>query len=355
MSVYFVDPVEGDDNTDGTSQEKPFKTIEHAIPELRAGDVLRLHAGTVYGPSTVFPREMAGSAEEPIVVEPYAGTEVTFDGRITDPALSAVPNDLWERAPGGHPDEWRTRKTLDEPQPGSREQSRVRYGAFADTRLRLITYSRMEDLRATDESFHNVPLSDPRPAGGPLQEDPARKTPWTYLGPGLRWVFENPDDPEDRRGRVHVRLSPTNLNAPGTQDYAGPSDPNQVALALTPEGRVVLRVGASNVEFRHVAIANGGTVTLIVTEHARNVTFDHCALYGGRFGMRVSGNADGVTFKHCTFDGALAPWTVRSDVKSRYTYQRKRRPERRDHRACVGPRRGDGRVAGGRDALPARG
>jgi hypothetical protein len=320
MSLYFVDPARGNDGNDGTSQEKPFKTIERAIPELGAGDVLRLHAGTVYGPSIVFPREMAGSAEEPIVVEPYAGTEVTFDGRITDPALSVAPNNLWERAPGEHPDEWRTRKTLDEPQPGNREQSRVRYGAFADTRLRLITYSKIQDLRATNESFHNVPLSDPRPAGGPLQDDPARKTPWTYLGPGLRWVFENPEDPEDRRGRVHVRLSPTNLNASGTQDYAGPVDPNEVALALTPEGRVVLRVGASNVEFRHVVIANGGTLTLNVTEHARNITFDHCALYGGRFGMRVSGNADGVTFKHCTFDGALAPWTVRSDVKSRYTY-----------------------------------
>ena len=317
---YFVDPTTGDDTNDGRSPETPFETIARASQELGAGDTLRLHAGSIFGPDVVF-AQMVGTPESPIVVEPYAGTEVVFDGRITDPDFATVPNSEWEPVPG-HSGEWRTRQLLDVPQPGGPQQARVRYGAFARSRIRLITYARIEDLRAENESFvgFGVPLSDPRPAGGPVEDHPTRKIPWTYLGPGLIWVFENPSDPQDRRGRVHVRLGQTHLSAPGTGDYTGPTDPNQVALALTPEGRIVVRVAASNVRFRNLVIANGGTTTLNVTETARNVTFDHCTVYGGRFGVRVSGLADGVRFRHCTFDGALAPWTVRSDVKSSYTF-----------------------------------
>jgi hypothetical protein len=319
FNSYFVDPVVGDDDgNDGLSKQKPFRTIAHASEHLRPGDRLRLHAGAVFGPTTGFSASIEGTPEAPIVVEPYAGNRVVLDGRITEPT-DEVPNTVWERVAGGHPEEWRTRQILDEPL-RNRLQARVRYGAFADSRIRLITYSRLEDLRATNESFVSVPLSDPRPAGGPLEDDPTRKRPWCYLGPGLYWVFENPADELDRRGRVHVRLSRTHLNAPGTADYAGPTDPNQVALALSAEGRVAVVVSASNVRFHNLVIAGGGTTTLTIAENARNVTFDHCTVHGGRFGVRISGQANGVTFEHCTFDGALAPWTVRADVKSSYTF-----------------------------------
>ena len=124
-------------------------------------------------------------------------------------------------------------------------------------------------------------------------------------------MFENPADANDRRGRVHVRLSRTHLRAPGTHDYTGPSDPNQVRLAFTPEGSVALKVGASNVVLRNLTSPR--------RHHhpprdgaARNVTFDHCRVLGGRSGCPL-GRADGVAFPHCTFDGGLAPWTTRSD------------------------------------------
>ena len=320
MTIYFVNPVDGDDTNDGLSSESPLRTVGHATSLLDAGDVLRLHAGSVYGPATVFPAALAGTPMAPILIEPYAGTEAVFDGRLRDPDLGGVPNDQWEPVSDGHTDEWRSRQILDERLPGSRNAARVRYGAFGHSRIRLITYARIEDLRATNESFHAVPLSDARDAGGPLVKDRTRKQPWTYLGPGLHWLFENPDDPDDRRGRVHVRLSRTHLHAAGTRDYTGTSDPNQVPLALTPEGRIALRVASSHVVLRNLVIANGGTTTLNVTRDARNVTFDHCTVYGGRFGVRVSGEAAGITFAHCIFDGGLAPWTVRSDVKAEYSF-----------------------------------
>jgi hypothetical protein len=319
VTAYFVDPVAGDDASGGLGPETPWRTVARAARDLGAGDTLRLHAGAVYGPETVFPGTLAGTPEAPIVVEPYAGTEVHFDGRIRDPDLTRAPNAAWETVEGGHAEEWRT-QILEDPQASSRDLARIRYGAFAGSRLRLITYARLEDLRATNESFHVVPLEDPRDGPGPLADDPTRKRPWAFFGPGLHWVFEKPSDAQDRRGRVHVRLSHTHLRTPGTRDYTGPTDPNRVGLALAPEGRVPVTVAASHVRFRGLVIANGGTTTLRVTQQARGVTFDHCTVYGGRYGVRVAGAADGVRFEHCTFDGALGPWTVRSDVKSEYRY-----------------------------------
>lgn len=75
-----------------------------------------------------------------------------------------------------------------------------------------------------------------------------------------------------------------------------------MALALAQEGRVAVLVGATNVRFRNLVIAGGGTTTLSITDNAHNVTFDHCTVHGGRFGVRVSALANGVTFEHCTFD-----------------------------------------------------
>ena len=316
MTEYFIDPAGGDDANAGTDAGAPFATITRAFAALGAGDMLNLHAGSTYGPRLSFSAKLPAG----IVVQPYAGDHIVVDGQLREPDLAGVPNGAWERVAGGHRDEWRTRATIALYIPGPRNVARVRYGAFAASRLRLITYSRLEDLRAANESFRAVPLSDPRPAGGPLVGDPAHKQPWTYLGPGLIWVFEHPEDPSDRRGRVHVRLSPTHLRAPGTRDHDGPTDPNQVGLALSAEGRVAVSVGASGTELRRLVIANGGTTTLQVTGAARDVTFDHCAVYGGRFGVKVSGQAARISFRHCTFDGALAPWTVRSDVKSEYDF-----------------------------------
>jgi hypothetical protein len=110
-SVYFVDPATGDDTNDGLGPTTSFRTITRAIGELEPGDSLRLHAGSVYGPTTVF-STMAGTPDAPIVVEPYGGPEAVFDGRITDPGFSVVPNAEWEPVSGGHFEEWRTRAVI---------------------------------------------------------------------------------------------------------------------------------------------------------------------------------------------------------------------------------------------------
>ena len=148
MAIYFVDPASGDDGNDGRSADEPLRTLRAATDRLRRGDVLRLHAGSIFRPPAAFPADLAGTPEEPIVVEPYAGPTATFDARLVAPPVDVVPNLEWERVAGGHPEEWRSRQVLE--LPGSPTAARVRYGAFVDSRLRLITYSRIEDLRADE-------------------------------------------------------------------------------------------------------------------------------------------------------------------------------------------------------------
>lgn len=309
---YYVDPLNGLDVATGGSASLPWKTAQYAVnriaalpPAAQAGAVLNLRANVLY-PRTVFPAGLRGTPEQPIVVRPYDGGRVVFDAgeeRFRQPGA-------WEPVPD-QTDEWRTKDPFE-----LNPRDPVSNGQFTDTRLRLIKYGHIGDFRAANQSYHVVPLSDPRP-GLTLANRPTHKVPFMYLGPGVHYVFENE---QKTRGRVHIRLSPTSFGTPGIEDYrwSTPPDPNALALSIARKDAVAVIVGAQNVVFRNVTFQNGGDVTLQVNSAASNVTFDHCEVYGARHGVGVSGS--NVRFHHCTFDGGLAPWTTRSDVKNTYDY-----------------------------------
>src|SRR5262245_19056973 len=44
---YFVDPIKGSDQQDGT-QQKPWKTVNHALQQLKPGDTLYLRGGVYW-------------------------------------------------------------------------------------------------------------------------------------------------------------------------------------------------------------------------------------------------------------------------------------------------------------------
>jgi len=338
-AIYYVDPVLGADGNDGLSESRPVRTVGDAIAvgqcvarattsaTLCPGDVVRMRAGVDH-PPTGFPATLAGTAQQPIMVEPYGGDRIVIDARtrVPDFAVTGVAPLRWELAPGGAPDEWRS-IILNDPATGTLEPGfafdREVYGQLMDAGHRLVSYSRLEDFRAANQSFPGggVPLADPRPAGGPLKDAPDRKQPWTYLGPGIFWMPEAAGASGDPRGRIHLRLAPTTFRARGITDF-GPAgiDPNNVRIALTSTRRVAVTVGASHLVLRNVAIRNGGDTTLEVNANAANVTLHGCEVQGARNGVRVSGGARSIRFEHCTFDGGLAPWTTRLDVKSEYTY-----------------------------------
>src|SRR4051812_35954208 len=107
MPSFFVDPVIGRDTNPGTTPSAPFATIARAFTDLRASDTLHLEPSAPYPPS-VFPDSLPGTEEFPITITSANDRQVIFDGGLLE--LARVGNAAWEPAPGGHPDEWRTRQ-----------------------------------------------------------------------------------------------------------------------------------------------------------------------------------------------------------------------------------------------------
>jgi hypothetical protein len=312
--IFLVDPVAG---VDEGNTGQPFKTVAYLIKKatnLGPGDTIRLRAVGLHPPAT-FPATLQG----PLCVEPYdtdaveAGPTAVFDGGIK--ALRTAPNTEWERVWEGHRDEWRTRESHENPS----GVGAYRYGQMMASKLRLLTYARVEDLRSDNESLLEVPLSDPRAGLDHLVGRETHRYPWTYFGPGIHWI-QDPPDPGDPRpkGRIHIRLSHTHLNAPGITDYTGPTNPNEVALSIAPEDRQGVIVNARQMTFKNITFQNGGAASLTVG--GQDITFDHCQVYGSRYGVRMGGGSANLTFRHCMFDGALAPWTTRNEVKTEYAY-----------------------------------
>jgi hypothetical protein len=193
-------------------------------------------------------------------------------------------------------------------------------------KVRLLAYTALEDLRAVNESRTIVPLSDPRPAGGPLVEQEAKKIPWCYYGPGLMWVLRNPANPAEG-GHIHVRLSHTHVNAPGFEDYAGETNPNKLGLSIARRSLRVATISSNHVIFKNLVFQNGGLATVRINggpSTAHNLVFDHVQFIGGRHVVHMA-NTTGVRFLHSTFDGGLASWTGRHETKESYQthpYQR---------------------------------
>ena len=302
----------GSDANPGTFA-KPFRTIATGISVLKAGDVLNLREGNYVESLKI--KGIHGSETLPIVIRSHEGEHATIDGSVRQ--FRDANNDEWEPAslhdPAAHQDEFVSRSTfaLDS------SQDRVNRGAFLDREpyTRLITYSRIEDLRPENQTFDKLLLDDPRP--GPEVTDTAGngtgfKRPWVYMGPGL---FFNRDT-----GRVHIRLSHTSNNIKGLADYRGEVDPRNVRLAISHKDRTTLVVESSSfVRFEKLSIRFGGEYTLRI-QRTKSVVFDHMRLLAASHGVRLGGNTDAV-FRHCEIRGGLPSWYFRSDRKAEYHFK----------------------------------
>ena len=93
-NVYFVDTVNGTDQTDfGLSPESPFKTIDYAVSFLTAGDTLNIMPGTYYNPTygdgnyfksqsdcTLFVNGLNGTSSQPIIIKAHTPNSVILKG-----------------------------------------------------------------------------------------------------------------------------------------------------------------------------------------------------------------------------------------------------------------------------------
>jgi hypothetical protein len=316
----------GNDANPGTLA-RPFRTIARGVSVLQAGDALSIRHGVYVEAVALVGKH--GTASQPIVIRGYEGETAYLDGSVAE--FRDLHNADWEPAalhdPAAHPDEYVSVASFGDS---------VR-GAFLDRNpyTRLIKYSRLEDLRAANETFEAITdPGDPRPGPGvvkcaadgtcvpALACDSAGENcqpfrfPWVYMGPGI-WI--DPEATPANPQRVHIRLSHTHNDVPGLPDYAGAVDPREVRLALSPKSLTTLLVqGSSHLRFERLTVRYGGENTVRLP-NVTDVVFDHVRFWTSSYGVGLA-SARRTTFQHCEFDGGRPTWYFRSDRKSEYTF-----------------------------------
>ncbi len=81
--TFYVSP-DGDDENDGMSPEKPWRTLDHAnTAKFRPGDRLRLKGGERFRGTVTLEEGEAGSAARPVVIESYGPGRATIAPRGT--------------------------------------------------------------------------------------------------------------------------------------------------------------------------------------------------------------------------------------------------------------------------------
>lgn len=189
MTHWYV-ALDGDDGNSGQSQDSPLRHVGHAIGKLETGDTLFVREG-------VYAEQLTICGKARVTICSMPGEHAVIDGAIEEFRTDHAT--MWD--PGVVSGEFVSRTAF--PQGTDR-------GAFvfADRHVRLMTYSRLEDLRAQNETFG--PLRAGQGPPGPVVSDhDFPKRPWAYLGPGLH---------QGSDGRVHVRLRRTHLGQPGVTE-----------------------------------------------------------------------------------------------------------------------------------------
>ncbi len=304
----FVSPAGRDENPG--SIDRPFRTVARGVRDLAPGMTLFLRKG-VYRESVEL-RRLAGTAKAPITIRSYPGERAVIDASV--PIFAEQPGRAWQRSkePGAHRDEWVSTQRY--PAEGKDTSSR---GAFLDRPgyTRLLTYSRIEDLRAANQAWElGMAAGDRRPGprirGGKRRPvEAGARLPWTYFGPGIHF--------DKQTGRIHIRLSPTAHGVAGLEEYRGPTDPRQLHLSISSRADVALGVVASeHVRVSDVGLWHGGDETVRV-ESSHDVALDHVEIRAATYGLVIA-SSERVRVLHSRIDGGIPPWSFRSDFKGSY-------------------------------------
>lgn len=259
------------------------------------------------------------------MIRSKAGEHASIDSSVLE--FRHGNNDDWEPASKhdakAHPDEFVSRQSFT----WDSSKDRLNRGDFLDREpyTRLITYSRVEDLRAKNQTFKKLSLEDI--LCGPEVTDAAGnglgfKRPWVYMGPGVFFNLSASDVPTAKAtGKVHIRLSHTTHNVPGLPDYQGENDPRKLRLAISQKDRTTLAVEDSSfLRFENLSIRFGGEGTLRI-KGTKNVVFDHVRLLAASHGIEFQPNNTGTVFRHCEIRGGLPSWYFRSDRKAEYRFK----------------------------------
>ncbi|MEO8548807.1 MAG: hypothetical protein ABI678_02495 [Kofleriaceae bacterium] len=330
-NTYFVSP-SGHDDWPGTIAQ-PFRTFAQGVSVLASGDVLDLRGGVYVGQFDV-------ALKSGITIQSHPNETAYLDGTL---AAFRAPN----------PADWVPAHASDPTAPADEYISTTLVtdfirGAFLDRNpyTRLVTYSDLRDLRATNETFAKIinPAADARcgqsGSNAPRCEDVVAECkapfdptctivdgvrrfrpagyayPHFYMGPGI-WV--DPTVSASNPKPIHIRLAPTHNNIPGLADYAGFTDPRQVKLAITQKNAIALSIrSTTNVTIKDLTVRFGGEDTMMATNNTA-LTLSNVRVFAGSVAMRSNSNT-GLKLTQSSFDGGLPTWMFRSDKKDEYDY-----------------------------------
>lgn len=285
---YFVDATKGRDDAAGSKTE-PWKTLAHAVKQLKPGNTLYLRGGVFYEHVAL---SVSGTTKEPIVVRSYPGELAIIDGGLRE--FYESPATAWEPAPGGVTGEFRSVKPYNDL--GSAGDQTHLLGNFGDSMIPLQGYKFMSDLRSANVYF-NLPVNV-GPEGN------------IYCGPGICHDLKT--------GHIHVRLAHTKMKyLPADDNYSGETDPRKVPLVIAGHQ------GGSPLSLRNVRhvrvqdlVVRGSRGPTVEVEGAEDIEFDGLTVYGGSTCFVVKETV-GLRILNTACRGIAAPWTFRGSLKYR--------------------------------------
>ncbi|TCM49004.1 hypothetical protein [Kribbella sp. VKM Ac-2568] len=334
----YVSPFGNDDNP-GTFA-LPKRTVAGGLAALprAGGGRLHLRGGTYV--ENVEVSGYKGLPWRPLVIRSHPGEQASIDGSVAE--FREVGNEQWSPVPE-HPGEFISNVSYPRTMADEHAESVAR-GAFIDRvpYTRLVTYSRLEDLRAQNTTFAKISAADPRPGpevvpckdlaesdqddqtsedqladeepeGGdePVGDGPERR-PWVYMGPGIYF--------DETSRRVHIRLSHTSNGIEGLAEYVGETDPGEVRLALSAGQDTALRITDSAfIKVTDVMLRFGGENTVVLRD-TNDVVFDHVRVLAASRAIRLGDGNARTEFRHCEVRGGWPTWLFRGDRKNEYCF-----------------------------------
>ncbi len=283
----FVDGRRGNDAAAGT-EAQPWKTVQHAVKQLKPGDTLYLRGGKYYEQVIV---ELQGTADQPITIRSYPEELATIDGGLRE--FYDSPATAWEEVNDAAKGEFRSTKSY--PNLVIRPEATNVMGNFGDSLVPLQGYRFLGDLRS-DNPFWNV---DNKTGGESF----------VYCGPGL---FFNPET-----NRIHCRLAHTQLAGLGKDNYRGESDPRKIPLVIAAgwEHSPLKLQGCKHLKLQDLVLRGSVETELDIFESAQ-IELSGVSLYGGNTTVRAI-DTQGLRMVDCALRGIAAPWTFRGSLKYR--------------------------------------
>ena len=284
----FVAAQAGDDANDG-SEQKPWRTIRHAVKQLQPGETLAVRGGTYHEQVVV---TAGGTAEKPVTIRGYPGELAVIDGGLPEFQLS--PQTAWEPCPEGAPGEFRSVKTYANLH--TRNEGVHLFGHFADSMIPLHGYRLHGDLRS-DNVYWNL-------------DNKSGKNEFIYCGPGVFYDLAT--------GRIHARLAHTRMKYLADEDnYTGETDPRKLSLVIGPasHGPTLALRDCRYVRLLDLVVRGSGS-TAIEIDHGEQLVLDGVTAYGAASAIRVADTA-GLRVLNTACRGPAAPWTFRGSLKYR--------------------------------------